>query len=113
MCVSAPASADFISDSKANLDLRNFYMNRDFRQHGAAQSQAEEWAQGFILRFESGYTDGPIGVGFDAIGLLGVKLDSSPDRIGTSLLKSDKEAPRRAQDDCVTTTTLPPWACPG
>ncbi|WP_122672959.1 OprD family outer membrane porin, partial [Pseudomonas viridiflava] len=79
MCVSTPAAADFISDSKATLDTRNFYMNRDFRQSGAAQSKAEEWAQGFILRYESGYTEGPIGVGFDAIGLLGVKLDSSPD----------------------------------
>jgi feruloyl esterase len=99
LCVSTPASADFISDSKANLDTRNFYMNRDFRQHGAAQSKAEEWAQGFILRFESGYTEGPIGVGVDAIGLLGVKLDSSPDRVGTGILKSDREAPRRAQDE--------------
>lgn len=99
LCVSTPASADFISDSKANLDTRNFYMNRDFRQNGAAQSKAEEWAQGFILRFESGYTEGPIGVGVDAIGLLGVKLDSSPDRVGTGILKSDREAPRRAKDE--------------
>jgi len=97
--ISTPASADFISDSKANLEARNFYMNRDFRQHNAAQSKAEEWAQGFILRFDSGYTDGPIGVGFDAIGLVGIKLDSSPDRSGTGLLKSDREAPRRAQDE--------------
>ncbi|MDN3221471.1 OprD family porin [Pseudomonas nunensis] len=99
MCVSTPVSADFINESKANLDTRNFYMNRDFRQSGAAQSKAEEWAQGFILRFESGYTDGPIGVGVDATGLLGVKLDSSPDRVGTGILKSNREAPRRAQDE--------------
>lgn len=99
ICVAPPASADFISDSKANLETRNFYMNRDFRQSGAAQSKAEEWAQGFILRAESGYTSGPIGVGFDTIGLLGVKLDSSPDRVGTGILKSSREAPRRAQDE--------------
>lgn len=97
--VSAPASAAFVDDSKAVLDMRNFYMNRDFRQDGAAQSKAEEWAQGFILRFESGYTEGPVGVGFDAIGLLGIKLDSSPDRVGTGILKSDREAPNRAQDE--------------
>lgn len=97
--VSAPASAAFVDDSKAVLDMRNFYMNRDFRQDGAAQSKAEEWAQGFILRFESGYTEGPVGVGFDAIGLLGIKLDSSPDRVGTGILKSDREAPKRAQDE--------------
>ncbi len=97
--LAAPAFAAFVDDSKAVLDTRNFYMNRDFRQHGATQAKAEEWAQGFMLRFESGYSDGPIGVGFDAIGLLGVKLDSSPDRVGTGILKSDREAPKRAQDE--------------
>ncbi|NBA97615.1 OprD family porin [Pseudomonas sp. R5(2019)] len=97
--IAGSASAAFFEDSKANLDLRNFYMNRDFRQHGAAQNKAEEWAQGFALRFESGYTQGPVGFGLDAIGLLGIKLDSSPDRIGTGLLKSDREAPKRAQNE--------------
>ena len=97
--LSAPALAAFVADSKALLDTRNFYMNRDFRQDGAAQSKAEEWAQGFMLRFESGYSEGPIGFGVDAIGLLGIKLDSSPDRTGTGILKSDREAPKRAQDE--------------
>jgi len=81
-----PASAAFIEDSKAAVELRNFYMNRDFRQSGAAQSKAEEWAQGFILKMESGYTEGPVGFGLDAIGLLGVKLDSGSGRGGTGLL---------------------------
>ncbi|MDA8486965.1 OprD family porin, partial [Pseudomonas resinovorans] len=31
--------------------------------------------------------------------LLGVKLDSSPDRAGSGLLKRDREAPKRAQDE--------------
>jgi len=70
--LTAPASADFIKDSKASLELRNFYFNRDYRQTNAAQSKQEEWAQGFLLRYESGFTDGLIGVGVDAIGLLGV-----------------------------------------
>ena len=48
------AQAAFIEDSKASLELRNFYMNRDFRDTGATQSKAEEWAQGFLLRYESG-----------------------------------------------------------
>ncbi|WAE51682.1 OprD family porin [Stutzerimonas frequens] len=93
------ASAAFIEDSKAAVELRNFYMNRDFRQSGATQSKAEEWAQGFILKMESGYTEGPVGFGLDAVGLLGVKLDSSPDRTGTGILQRDRNAPNRAQDD--------------
>lgn len=93
-----PAAAALVDDSKASLELRNFYMNRDFRQNGASQGKAEEWAQGFLLRYASGFTDGPVGVGVDALGMLGVKLDSSPDRSGTQLLKQDRES-RRAQDE--------------
>ncbi|MBN0281117.1 OprD family outer membrane porin, partial [Pseudomonas aeruginosa] len=48
------AHAEFIKDSKASIELRNFYFNRDFRQEGASQSKAEEWAHGFLLRYESG-----------------------------------------------------------
>lgn len=95
----APAGAAFLDDSKASLDARNFYFNRDFRGSEATQAKADEWAQGFMLRVESGFTEGPIGVGVDAIGLLGLKLDSSPERTGTGLLKSDHEAPKRAQDE--------------
>ncbi|WP_181298477.1 OprD family porin [Pseudomonas sp. Q2-TVG4-2] len=97
LTIAGPSSAAFIEDSKASVELRNFYMNRDFRS-GAGQSKAEEWAQGFILKMESGYTEGPIGFGVDALGLLGVKLDSSPDRSGTGVLQRDRES-GRAQDD--------------
>ena len=80
------AFADFIQDSKATLETRNYYFNRDYRQANAPQSQAAEWAQGLMLRYESGFTDGTLGFGLDALGQLGLKLDSSPDRHGTGLL---------------------------
>jgi len=79
--------ADFIEDSSGKLETRNMYFNRDFRDGTSAQqSKRDEWAQGFILNVESGYTDGTVGFGLDAIGMLGIKLDSSPDRTGTGLL---------------------------
>lgn len=81
-------AAGFFEDSKGSLMLRNFYFDRDFRS-GSGQSEAKEWAQGFILRLESGFTQGPVGFGLDATGQLGVKLDSSPDRTGTGLLAYD------------------------
>ena len=81
-----PANAAFIEDSTASLTARNFYLNRDFRQSGAAQAKAEEWTQGFIAQFNSGYSEGPIGFGVDALAELGIKLDSSSDRRGTGLL---------------------------
>jgi len=85
------AQAAFVGDSKATLGLRNFYMNSDNRQEGAAQSKAEEWAQGFRLDFQSGFTDGAIGFGVDATGLLGVKLDSGRGRTGTLLLPTGSD----------------------
>jgi hypothetical protein len=96
--LATPALAGFIDDSKASLELRNHYLNRDFRQHGAAQSKAEEWAQGFTARISSGFTEGTVGVGLDAIGQLGVKLDSSRDRRGTGLLPFDP-ADKQPVDD--------------
>ena len=67
------SAAGFIEDSKASLDLRNFYFNQDTRNQDAPSSK--EWGQGFILNFQSGFTEGTVGVGVDAIGLLGVRLD--------------------------------------
>lgn len=80
------AHADFVRDSKASVELRNVYINRDYHQANAPQNLSEEWAQGFVLRMASGYTEGLIGVGVDALGKLGVKLDATRDRRGTGLL---------------------------
>ena len=67
-------AAGFIEDSKATLGLRNFYINTDNRS-GPGANKNEEWGQGFDLRFISGYTQGTVGFGLDAIGLLGVRQD--------------------------------------
>ncbi|MGE6531483.1 OprD family outer membrane porin, partial [Pseudomonas sp. NPDC077382] len=40
LSITGPASAAFLDDSKATVELRNFYMNRDFRQSGADPSKA-------------------------------------------------------------------------
>ncbi|MDH0214578.1 OprD family porin [Stutzerimonas stutzeri] len=91
------ADAGFITDATATLQARNYYFSRDFSDIVGPnqQSKAEEWGQGFILNFRSGYTPGAVGFGADAIGQLGIKLDSSRDRSGTGLLPvgSDGRAP--------------------
>ncbi|PWQ89078.1 outer membrane porin, OprD family, partial [Enterococcus faecium] len=56
-----PALADFIGDSHARLELRNHYINRDFRQSNAPQAKAEEWTPSFILDARSGFTQGTVG----------------------------------------------------
>jgi len=81
------SQAAFFEDSSATFETRNMYFNRDFRDGTRfQQSKRDEWAQGFMLNLQSGYTEGTVGFGVDALGMLGVKLDSSPDRTGTGLL---------------------------
>jgi hypothetical protein len=67
-------AAGFIEDSKANLSIRNTYYNDDYRE-GQGVNRLEEWGQGFQLNFKSGYTQGVAGIGMDAIGQYGVRLD--------------------------------------
>lgn len=95
LMLAIPVKAELLDDSSARLDLRNYYFNRDYRE-GSAPTR-EEWAQGLLLRLDSGFTEGALGVGADAIGMLGIKLDSAPGRTGTGLLKVARDG--RAEDD--------------
>jgi len=74
-------AAGFIEDSKATLKLRNFYINSDNRNANSGPTQ-KEWGQAFQLEYTSGYTQGTVGFGVDAIGLLGVRLDSTKQNHG-------------------------------
>lgn len=89
------AQAGFFQDSHLRIEARNFYMNRDYRDSdkpdvprymGQPKNKAEDWGQAFILRFESGYTPGPIGFGLDSLAFLGLKLDTSRANGGTGAL---------------------------
>ena len=87
-------AAGFIDDSKLKVQLRNVYFNENFRDEqgmsaraaASAKSERVEWAQGFLLDYQSGFTQGTLGLGLDAMGLLGVRLDSGRGRSGTGLL---------------------------
>ncbi|WP_172150695.1 MULTISPECIES: OprD family porin [Pseudomonas] len=91
LTLSQVANAEFIKDSKASLEARNFYFNRDFRE-GTGQAKQEEWAQGFLLRMESGYTEGSVGFGVDALATFGFKLDSGDGTAGSGLLVPDRSS---------------------
>ncbi|MVV52308.1 OprD family porin [Pseudomonas sp. PB120] len=92
VALSTQAHADFLSDSKATLGMRNFYFNNDNRDGTAAPSKTEEWAQGFMLDYKSGYTAGTVGFGVDALGLMGITLDSGKGRhVGSSMIPSDSD----------------------
>jgi len=99
----APAQASgFIDDTTAKIESRTVYFNRDFRDGHTSNDQGaskrEESAQGFILNLQSGYTEGPVGFGIDAIGMFGLKLDSSADSSNSGLLPSGGENPRGSKD---------------
>ncbi|MFP3996586.1 OprD family porin [Pseudomonas capeferrum] len=86
-------AAGFIEDSALKLQLRNVYFNENFRDEqglsaraATAKSERVEWAQGFLLDYASGFTQGTLGVGLDAMALVGVRLDSGRGRSGTGLL---------------------------
>lgn len=83
----------FVEDSHFSIKACNFYMNRNFLDDRTPQNYSEEWAQGFIGVFESGFTTGTLGFGVDAIGLLGIKLDTGNGRKGggTLLLEEDSD----------------------
>ena len=96
-CASSTAYAGFVDDSSVTLTARNYYLDRDYK-NDTPYSAAREWAQGFILRANSGYTEGTVGFGLDLTGMLGLKLDSAPDRTGTQLLPFNPQT-READDD--------------
>ena len=101
-CAEDLTESPFFKDSKTQLLSRNFYFNRDYHQANAPQNYREEWAQGFIGTFNSGFTSGTLGFGLDLIGMYGMKLDSSSDRINTGLLPSSgnrQAGVDHAQDD--------------
>ncbi|WP_122859610.1 OprD family outer membrane porin, partial [Pseudomonas viridiflava] len=79
-------AAGFVEDAKVNLNLRNFYINRNFVDPANPQNYAEEWTQNFILDARSGFTQGTVGFGVDVLGLYSLKLDGGKGTGGTQLL---------------------------
>lgn len=62
----------FIADSHLDLLFRNAFIDRNYR--GNTETR-DEWGQAAILNFTSGFTQGPVGFGFDALGQYAVRLD--------------------------------------
>ena len=81
----------FVEGASATLSSRTMYFNRDFRDPAAGQSKADEAATGLVLHFQSGFTQGPVGLGADVLAMGALKLDSGRDRSGTNLLPQDAD----------------------
>ncbi|RMQ51204.1 Outer membrane porin, OprD family [Pseudomonas cichorii] len=72
-------SKGFVEDSHLTVNLRNAYINRDFKN---GNDDKAEWGQAFMGNFTSGFTQGTVGVGVDAFGLYGIRLDGGKGRSG-------------------------------
>ncbi|TDV62566.1 OprD family porin [Pseudomonas sp. LP_7_YM] len=78
----------FVEGSKLDVKARNYYFNRD-RKNGGVDSK--DWTQGFWGNYSSGYTQGLIGVGIDAFGYAGFKLDGENHYSGSGNLSTDSD----------------------
>jgi len=84
------AQAELFKDSKGTLIFQNMYMRRDYKDT-SAKDHAAAWAQSFILDYKSGYTEGPVGFGFDILGQQVYKLDGGRGETGTGLVQVDND----------------------
>ncbi|UVK90950.1 OprD family porin [Pseudomonas sp. B21-051] len=83
-------ASDVFNDAKTEVLSRNFYLSNDYRSPSpSGKNYKQEWAQGFIGTFTSGYTPGTVGFGIDAHAFLGLKLDGGKGHSGTGLLPVD------------------------
>ncbi len=89
MLLSTPVFAsNFIDNSSIGLTTRNFYFDRDYQEQSAYPA-AKDWTQGFILKANSGYTEGMVGFGLDILATAGLKLDADAKHAGTGNLPRD------------------------
>lgn len=99
-------SKGFVEDSTLNLKLRALYMNRDYKHGysnnngaaGTSKGYREDTGLAAHLIFESGFTQGTVGVGVDALGFGSVRVDGGTGRQGNGLFASDSEgSPEHSQ----------------
>jgi len=95
--LASAAEHGLVEDSTLNVLSRNFFLHNDYRTGHRDQSYRQEWAQGFIANFQSGFTQGQIGAGLDAHAFYGLKLDGGRGHAGTGLLPLDSDG--RAEND--------------
>lgn len=89
-------SKGFVEDSHLNIAARNAYNSRDYKNH---KQDKAEWGQGFIGKFESGFTQGTVGVGVDVIGQYAIRLDGGRGRAGAGGIDFFKTGPSTTRAD--------------
>ena len=93
-------SNGFIEDSSFNIFNRALYHNRDYKNGADTTTDeasdkrngySEEFGLGIRLLYESGFTQGTVGVGVDAHSLSSIKLDTGKGRAGIGQFSKNGE----------------------
>ncbi|QAX81521.1 OprD family outer membrane porin [Candidatus Pseudomonas adelgestsugas] len=66
-------SKGFIEDGDSNIIIRNSYIGRDYKN---GKQDKVTWGQSFTSKYESGFTQGTVGVGVDITGQYAIRLNS-------------------------------------
>ena len=97
MASSQDDAKGFVEDSTLTSKTRMLYMNRDFRNgasnptNGGKSGYREDWGLSELLNYQSGFTQGTIGVGVDAFAMGTVRLDGGAGRQGNGLFASKSD----------------------
>ncbi|WP_448109123.1 OprD family porin [Pseudomonas azerbaijanoccidentalis] len=103
MASSQDESKGFIDDSSLKLKTRFEYMNRDFKNgadNGTSGTAGYRQDSGLsqLLTYESGFTQGTVGFGLDAMAMGSVKLDGGSGHRGNGLFANDSDGnPEKSQ----------------
>jgi imipenem/basic amino acid-specific outer membrane pore len=103
MASSQDESKGFIDDSSLKLKTRFEYMNRDFKNGASNPSSGtagyrQDSGLSQLLTYESGFTQGIVGFGLDAMAMGSVKLDGGSGKRGNGLFANDSDGnPEKSQ----------------
>jgi imipenem/basic amino acid-specific outer membrane pore len=100
MASSQDDSKGFLEDQSLKLKTRMEYMNRDYKNGAGNVAKAgggfesgyrQDTGISQLLTYESGFTQGTVGVGVDAMAMGSVKLDGGSGRRGNGLFAIDSD----------------------
>ncbi|WP_219095197.1 OprD family outer membrane porin [Pseudomonas sp. UMAB-40] len=81
----------FVEGGAAKVLARNMYFNRNSLSD---YPDARGWGQGFLMDYQSGFTQGEIGFGIDASAYTAYKLDGGRGTVGTGMFPAEGEGER-------------------
>lgn len=96
-------SKGFFEDQSLNAKTRMEYMHRDFKNGAGNESSGtagyrQDTGVSELIQYESGFTQGTVGVGVDAMAMGTVKLDGGSGHRGNGLFASDSDGnPEKTQ----------------